>query len=62
MWQHWLNFVLGLWLILSAFIAFTASGMTTNLIIVGIAVAVLALWGALEGRVQHAVERRHRHA
>lgn len=46
MWQQWVNGVLGLWLILSAFIGFTPSAMTTNLVIVGIVVAILGFWGA----------------
>ncbi len=46
MWQQWVNAILGLWLILSAFLGFSASAQTTNLVIVGIIVAVLGFWGA----------------
>lgn len=37
----------GIWLVISAFIAFTAQGMQSNLIVTGIIVAVLGAWGAL---------------
>ena len=47
-WQHWVNFVLAIWLIVSGYVV-TAAGMVTNLWIVGIVIGVLALWGALEG-------------
>ncbi|OHA42659.1 MAG: hypothetical protein A3G59_00510 [Candidatus Taylorbacteria bacterium RIFCSPLOWO2_12_FULL_47_20] len=46
MWQHWINGVLGLWLIVSSFLEFSASAMSTNIIVVGIVVAVLAFFGA----------------
>lgn len=50
MWQQWLNLLLGLWIIASAYMGFTADAMMTNLMLSGIAVAVLALWGALQRR------------
>jgi hypothetical protein len=59
-WQHWVNFIVGLWIILSAYIGMSAAGMVTNLTISGIIVAVLALWGALSN--QNETERLHRHA
>jgi len=48
MWQSWINFILGIWLIISSFVLVkdTQGGMVNNLI-VGIVVAVLALWAAL---------------
>ncbi|RMF61715.1 MAG: hypothetical protein D6748_00945 [Calditrichaeota bacterium] len=42
MWKAWVNFVLGLWLILSGII--TTLGVQANYIIVGIVVAVLGFW------------------
>jgi hypothetical protein len=45
-WQHWINFLAGIWLIISAY-TLSASAMVTNLVVTGIIVAVLALWGAL---------------
>ena len=50
MWQQWINLILGLWIALSGYITLTAANMTLNLTLVGLAVAVLALWGALEHR------------
>ena len=43
-WQGWVNFIAGLWIILSAFIGFTADAMVNNLVITGIVVAALSLW------------------
>lgn len=42
MWQAWINFILGLWFILSGII--TSLGASVNYIIVGIVVAVLGFW------------------
>lgn len=47
MWQQWVNFLAGIWLIVAAFIDFSSGGMQTNLIITGIVVAILAAWGAM---------------
>ncbi len=57
MWQHWVNFVLGLWVIVSGYVGFTGTDMATNLTVVGIVMAVLAIWGALEEQQYH-----HSHA
>jgi hypothetical protein len=45
----WINFLLGIWLILSPFVlGFTAAaGAMTNAIILGILVAIFGLWAAL---------------
>jgi hypothetical protein len=48
MWQQWVNLVLGLWIIVSAYTGMTAAGMATNLTISGLAIAILAVWGALQ--------------
>ena len=47
-WQHWVNFILGLWIVLSAYMNFSVTGFTTNFTIIGIVIAILALWGALQ--------------
>jgi hypothetical protein len=60
MWQQWVNFVLGLWIVLSSYIDMTPEAYATNLTIAGLAVAALALWGALEHRTRH--ESRQMHA
>lgn len=48
MWQHWVNLLAGIWLITSPYVGFTAEAMTTNLIITGVIVGALSLWGGLE--------------
>lgn len=62
MWQQWLNLILGLWIILSAYLNFTTSQMVTNLIVSGVIVAGLSLWGALQHNMMMSDERTHRHA
>jgi hypothetical protein len=59
MWQHWVNFVLALWILLSGYMGLDAAAMTTNLTVVAIVMAVLAIWGALEEQSYH---HRHSHA
>lgn len=44
MWKAWVNFVLGLWFILSGII--TGLGVSVNYIIIGIVVAILGFWSA----------------
>ncbi len=46
MWQAWLSGLIGLWLILSAFLGFADTTMTWNLVISGILVAVFGFWSA----------------
>jgi hypothetical protein len=41
MWQHWINFILGLLVVI---FAYTGAG-TTTFVIIGILVIVFALWG-----------------
>jgi len=45
MWQQWINVIAGAWLIISAFVSSLRS--EGNLLITGIIVFILALWGAL---------------
>ena len=61
-WQHWVNFVLALWIIVSGYVSFTPTDMTTNLVIVGIVMAILALWGALANSSARSSESQHSHA
>ena len=56
-WQGWVNFIVGLWIILSAFLGFSADAMVPNLVISGIIVAVLSLWEEFEYRD----DRMHAH-
>ncbi len=63
MWQQWLNLILALWIILSGYMNFTPSAMTTSVTISGIAIAILALWGALSYRShEESYGREHSHA
>lgn len=60
---QWLNGILGLWVLISPFVGFTANGMTINLVIVGIVVAVLGFAGAAyEQNYRREIEHRHMHA
>jgi len=43
LWEHWLDFIVGLWLILSAFVGFSAYGMEINLIVSGLVIAISSL-------------------
>lgn len=58
MWQQWINFVLGLWLAVSAYTGMTLAGLTLNLTVTGIVIAGLALWGALK---HQSMERGEHH-
>lgn len=48
MWQQWLNAVLGLGVLAVPFLNLASDALTWTLAIGGIAIAVLALWGAIE--------------
>jgi hypothetical protein len=66
MWHQWVNGVLGLWIIISPFLGFSPDGMTTNLVIVGIVVALLGFLGAVQTsgyrNRDREWERTHQHA
>jgi hypothetical protein len=51
-WEEWINMLLGIWLILSPWILrfSTHSRPTSNAVIVGTIVGVLALWNVLDRR------------
>jgi hypothetical protein len=61
MWQQWVNFIVGLWVIVSSYLSFSATTMLTNLTISGAVIAILALWGALEYQRSEEYQRIHRH-
>lgn len=46
MWQNWMVGILGTWMIVAAF---TLNGNLINELIVGIAVAILGYWAAVQG-------------
>jgi hypothetical protein len=54
MWQGWINGILGLWLIVAAFvITGSQTGNQVNGIIVGIVLWVLGLWAAIRRKSWH---------
>ena len=64
MWQQWVNAVLGLWVITLPFVGITGSAFMWTLTVTGIAIAILAVWGALEERTiehkLHDLQLQHR--
>jgi len=53
MWQHWVNFILGVILLI---VAYTGASVTM-LAIIGILLIVFALWGALAGNMSGSSRR-----
>lgn len=45
MWQHWVNFVLGIILVIVAYTAASAGMLAA----IGVLIIIVALWGALAG-------------
>lgn len=62
MWKQWLNFILGLWIVLSAYLGFTPDAMVTNLTVTGIIMAGLSLWSALEYSRMTRMDSDHIHS
>lgn len=46
MWQQWVNAVLGLWILAVPFLSLSGATLMWTLVVTGIAVAALAVWGA----------------
>ncbi len=61
MWTQWVNGILGLWVLISPFLGFSPDGMTTNLVIVGILVAILGFAGAVQERKYREDVHTHTH-
>lgn len=61
MWQQWINLVLGIWIALSPYLNLSESALATNFTIAGLAVAVLAVWGALQHQNQMTMGRDREH-
>jgi VIT1/CCC1 family predicted Fe2+/Mn2+ transporter len=59
MWQQWTNGILGLWIILLAFLNLSGTALVWTLAISGIAIAILGFWG---GSLEQVEDRQHRHA
>ena len=47
MWQDWTNGVLGLCVIVAAFLGLTGTTLTWTLVVLGVVIAVVGFWGAL---------------
>ncbi len=45
MWQHWVNGVLGLWVIV---MALTGMQNITTIVVTGVVIAIVGFWGALQ--------------
>ena len=48
MWQQWTNVILGLVVIAVPFLNMTSAAFTWTLVVAGLAIAALGLWGAQE--------------
>ncbi len=46
MWQHWVNGIIGLWIIVMALVGIQD---ITTIVITGVVVAIVGFWGALQG-------------
>ncbi len=57
MWQQWVNFLAGIWLIISPYVGFTSTSERTNMVVTGVIVAVLAIWGAMRAQRPSAMMR-----
>lgn len=64
MWTQWVNGILGLWVLISPFLGFTAGGLMTNLVVSGIIIALLGFAGAMQEQAEktRGSEHEHRHA
>ena len=46
MWQHYVNGLVGIWLIVSAYM-FSVSSLQTDVVISGVVILILSIWGAV---------------
>lgn len=61
-WQQWLNALLGLWVIVIPFTGMVGNAMTQTLVVTGVVIAGLALWGAVVNTAQTDEHRRLQHS
>lgn len=50
MWQQWTNVILGLWIVALPFAGFTLDTLDGLLVLTGLVIGALALWGAIYER------------
>ena len=46
MWQQWINALLGIWVVVIPFLGLTGTAFMWTLVVTGLVIAVLAVWGA----------------
>lgn len=61
MWQHWINAILGLWVIALAFVGLTGATFMWTLVVTGLVVAILGFWGALDNSERSTTVIREKH-
>ena len=49
MWQDWINGILGIWVIVIAFLGLTGSAFTWTVVVTGVVIAILGFWAAAMG-------------
>jgi hypothetical protein len=59
MWQQWVNAILGLWVIAVPFTGLAGNTLMWTLVVTGIVVAVLGVWGAASGQTDNAMRHAH---
>ncbi len=60
-WQHWVNAILGLWVLAVPFLfGVTGTALMWTLVISGLVVAVLGIWGASESQSETSARLAHR--
>ena len=65
MWQNWLNVILGLWIIVVAFLDMSGTSLVWTLVVSGAAITAFAFWGSMEtstereeGKMVHRVQHQ----
>jgi hypothetical protein len=51
-WQHWINAILGIWVVVIPFLALAGAALTWTLVITGAVILLLGFWGATESQHQ----------
>ncbi|MFA6552262.1 MAG: SPW repeat protein [Candidatus Paceibacterota bacterium] len=62
MWQHYINALIGLWVIISPFVGFAGDSLSTDLVISGILLIIFSLWGAASSSYQKDESSMHSRA
>jgi hypothetical protein len=62
MWQQWTNGILGLVVLATPFVSLTAPAALWSTVVLGLAIAVLGFWGAVEHQQMMDTGGKFRHA